>query len=119
MSVPCYALPCSGWPHTHDEAPSLNHLLNDPIVRLLMARDGVQADTLRALLIGAARIRRQVRGETLRSAAQLPPPPQGSTGELNANRRGWVISDEDARSMLQQMRSASGPRTLRCNIETS
>jgi hypothetical protein len=59
-------------PYTHDEEPSLDHLLNDPIVRLLMARDGVQEDTLRALLIAAARIRRQVRGETLRSAAPTP-----------------------------------------------
>ena len=47
--------------YTHNEEPSLDQILNDPIVHLLMARDGVQADTLRALLIAAARFRRQVR----------------------------------------------------------
>ena len=38
---------------THNEEPSLDQILNEPIIRLLMARDGVEVETLRALLVAA------------------------------------------------------------------
>ena len=39
--------------YTHNEEPSLDQILNEPIIRLLMARDGVEVETLRALLVAA------------------------------------------------------------------
>jgi hypothetical protein len=44
--------------YTHNEEPSLEEILNEPIIRLLMARDGVEVKALRALLI-AARVHRR------------------------------------------------------------
>ena len=41
--------------YTHNEEPSLDELLLEPIVRLLMVRDGVAEETLRQLLMAAAR----------------------------------------------------------------
>jgi hypothetical protein len=40
--------------YTRNEEPSLDEILNEPIIRLLMARDGVEVKTLRALLLIAA-----------------------------------------------------------------
>ena len=40
--------------YTHNEEPSLDQLLNEPIIRLMMAWDGVEVETLRALLIAAS-----------------------------------------------------------------
>ena len=48
---------CSNGRYSHNEEPGIEELLRDPIVHLLMARDGVKADTLRALLIAASRAR--------------------------------------------------------------
>jgi hypothetical protein len=33
--------------YTRNEEPSLDEILNEPIIRLLMARDGVEVKTLR------------------------------------------------------------------------
>jgi hypothetical protein len=43
--------------YTHNEEPSLEELLNEPIIRLLMARDGIEVETVRALLIAVAAAR--------------------------------------------------------------
>ena len=39
--------------YTHNEEPRLGEMLNELIIRLLMARGGVEVKTLRALLIAA------------------------------------------------------------------
>ena len=40
--------------YTRNEEPSLDELHNEPIIRLLLARDGVEVKTLQALLLIAA-----------------------------------------------------------------
>jgi hypothetical protein len=81
--------------YTHNEEPSLEQLLNEPIIRLLMARDRVEVETLRALLIAAS------------AHVRLDEHPFNSHlrhgGELMRKRRAWVMPDEDARSLLQQI----------------
>ncbi len=41
-------------PYTHNEEPSLDEILADPIVRLLMARDGVEPASVRNLFMSTA-----------------------------------------------------------------
>jgi hypothetical protein len=40
--------------YSHNEEPSLDEILTEPIIRLLMARDGLEVETLRALLVAAS-----------------------------------------------------------------
>jgi hypothetical protein len=44
---------CTDGPYTNNEEPSLDDLLADPMVKLLMARDGAEEATVR-LLVKAA-----------------------------------------------------------------
>lgn len=56
----------------HDQELTLDQMLNDPIVRLLMARDGVAEADVRGL---AARIRSR-RGAMTKDAARISPEPR-------------------------------------------
>ena len=45
--------------------PSLDEVLNDPVIRALMRRDGVEVETLRVLIRGVRRLAAPpARGET-------------------------------------------------------
>jgi hypothetical protein len=52
-----------------DEEPSIEEMLADPIVRLLMRRDGVLAGDVRTLLAGAAERLSRLKGERRSEAA--------------------------------------------------
>jgi hypothetical protein len=52
-----------------DEEPSIEEMLADPIVRLLMRRDGVLAGDVRTLLAGAAARLSRLKGEGRSEAA--------------------------------------------------
>ena len=52
-----------------DEEPSIEEMLADPIIRLLMRRDGVLAGDVRTLLAGAAERLSRVKGEGRSEAA--------------------------------------------------
>ena len=54
----------------HDE-PRLDELLNDPILHILLARDGVSADELRILIEGTRRRLGLVGARTERRARQF------------------------------------------------
>jgi hypothetical protein len=52
-----------------DKEPSIEEMLADPIVRLLMRRDGVHAGDVRTLLAGAAERLNRVKAEGRSEAA--------------------------------------------------
>jgi hypothetical protein len=52
-----------------DEEPSIEEMLADPIVRLIMQRDGVLAGDVRAVLVAAAERLSRVKGEGRSKAA--------------------------------------------------
>lgn len=64
----------------HDQELTLDQMLNDPIVRLLMARDGVAEADLRGL---AARIRSR-RGPVTRDAVRVSPEPRSFRPNVQA-----------------------------------
>ncbi|HWQ87657.1 hypothetical protein [Brevundimonas sp.] len=64
----------------HDQELTLDQMLDDPIVRLLMARDGVAEADLRGL---AARIRPR-RGPVTKDAAQVSPEPRSFRPDIEA-----------------------------------
>ena len=101
--------------YTRNEEPSLDEILNEPIIRLLMGRDGVEVKTLRALLIAAG-----VHGPTLMSAASTPTcaaTRQG--GELMRRRRAWLCQIRMRGPCSGRSRSGSGPQTSRSSIGMS
>lgn len=64
----------------HDQELTLDQMLNDPIVRLLMARDGVAEADVRGL---AARIRSR-RGPVTRDAVRVSPEPRSFRPDVQA-----------------------------------
>lgn len=64
----------------HDQELTLDQMLHDPIVRLLMARDGVAEADLRGL---AARIRSR-RGPVTRDAVRVSPEPRSFRPNVQA-----------------------------------
>lgn len=64
----------------HDQELTLDQMLDDPIVRLLMARDGVAEADLRGL---AARIRPR-HGPMTKDAGRVSPEPRSFRPEVQA-----------------------------------
>lgn len=64
----------------HDQELTLDEMLDDPIVRLLMARDGVAEADLRGL---AARMRSR-RGPMTKEAMRVSPEPRSFRPEVKA-----------------------------------
>jgi hypothetical protein len=64
---------CASGDYTHNEEPTLDALLGEPIVRLVMARDRVAEDHIRQLV--DALLRRRSLGEC--EHGRLPPGCQG------------------------------------------
>lgn len=64
----------------HDQELTLDQMLDDPIVRLLMARDGVAESDLRGL---AAHIRSR-RGPRTKDAVRLTPEPRSFRPDVQA-----------------------------------
>ena len=52
-----------------DEEPSIEEMLADPIIRLIMRRDGLVAGDVRAVLVAAAERLNRVKGEGRSKAA--------------------------------------------------